>query len=104
MGSVPPHDGAAQWCSGGLVLGSSSPVAGLVTWQSPCTLLRTGQAAAVGQEKVYSQSSTALINMGLEFYEKRQSCDRCMSEVYNNGPSVRRGPWRAHQEHRRLLS
>lgn len=44
-----------------------SPVAGLVTWQSSCTLLFTGQAAAVGQEKVYSQSSTALMNMGLEF-------------------------------------
>lgn len=44
-----------------------SPVAGLVTWQSSCTLLCTGQAAAVGQEKVYSQSSTALMNMGLEF-------------------------------------
>lgn len=44
-----------------------SPVEGLVTWQSSCTLLFTGQAAAVGQEKVYSQSSTALRNMGLEF-------------------------------------
>ena len=44
-----------------------SPVAGLVTWQSSCTLLLTAQAAAVGQEKVYSQSSTALMNMGLEF-------------------------------------
>ena len=42
-------------------------MAGLVTWQSSCTLLCTGQAAAVGQEKVYSQSSTALMNMGLEF-------------------------------------
>lgn len=35
--------------------------------QSPCTLLRTGQAAGVGQAKVNSQSSTALMNMGLAF-------------------------------------
>lgn len=48
-----------------------SPVTGLVTWQLSCTLLFTGQAAAVGQEKVYSQSSTALMNMGLELYEPR---------------------------------
>ena len=51
-----------------------SPVAGLVTWQLSCTLLLTGQAAGVGQEKVYSQSSTALMNMGLEFYERRTEC------------------------------
>lgn len=43
-----------------------SPVLGLVTWQSSCTLLFTGQAAGVGQEKVYSQSCTALMNRGLE--------------------------------------
>ena len=44
-----------------------SPVLGLLTWQSSCTLLLTGQAAGVGQEKVYSQSCTALMNRGLEF-------------------------------------
>lgn len=44
-----------------------SPVLGLVTWQSSCMLFSTGQAAGVGQEKVYSQSCTALMNRGLEF-------------------------------------
>lgn len=54
-----------------------SPVAGLVTWQLSCTLLLTGQAAGVGQENVYSQSSTALMNMGLEFYKRRtEHCQR----------------------------
>lgn len=43
------------------------PVLGLVTWQSSCVLLFTGQATGVGQEKVYSQSCTALMNRGLEF-------------------------------------
>lgn len=50
-----------------------SPVLGLVTWQSSCSLLFMGQAVAVGQAKVYSQSSTALMNMGLEFYNKAQT-------------------------------
>lgn len=59
-----PHRGDRAGEAGGV---PHSPVAGLVTWQSSCTLLFTGQAAAVGQEKVYSQSSTALMNMGLEF-------------------------------------
>ena len=49
------------------VTGGVSPVAGLVTWQSPCTLLLTGQAATVGQAKVYSQLSTTLTSMGREF-------------------------------------
>lgn len=70
--SLQGRGGGDQWgphCRGGAGGGGAphSPVAGLVTWQSSCTLLCTGQAAAVGQEKVYSQSSTALMNMGLEF-------------------------------------
>lgn len=48
-----------------------SPVLGLVTWQSSCSLLFTGQAAAVGQEKVYSHSSTALMNSGLELCNRQ---------------------------------
>lgn len=57
--------------------GGASPVAGLVTWQSPCSMRFTGQAAGVGQVKVYSQSSTALMNMGLEFCKRRTgSCCR----------------------------
>lgn len=43
------------------------PVLGLLTWQSSCVFIFTGQAAGVGQEKVYSQSCTALMNRGLEF-------------------------------------
>ena len=54
-----------------------SPVAGLVTWQLSCTLLLTGQAAAVGQEKVYSQ------NMGLEFCEQRT--ERCQQGRFSTG-------------------
>lgn len=48
------------------VFQGSPPVTGLETWQLSCTLLLTGQATGVGQVKVYSQSSTALMNRGLE--------------------------------------
>lgn len=56
-------------------------MAGLVTWQLSCTLLLTGQAAVVGQEKVYSQSSTALMNMGLEFCGQRT--ERCQQGTFS---------------------
>lgn len=70
--------------------GGASPVAGLVTWQSPCSMRLTGQAAAVGHVKVYSQSSTALMNMGLEFCKQRTgaadstgaTCQRCRRHAH----------------------
>lgn len=48
---------------------SDSPVAGLVTLQSPCSVLLRGQAAAVNHTKLYTQSSSAVIRVGSESWQ-----------------------------------
>lgn len=52
------------------------PVSGLVTLQSPCSVLLRGHAAAVYHIKLYTQSSSAVITVGFESCTQQHICTR----------------------------
>lgn len=58
------------------------PVAGLVTLQSPCWVLFRGQAAAVSQRKVYTQSSMAEIRVGRESWKGHEHTNSYTGQTF----------------------